>query len=162
MKDDARMKIKGRCVNSWTAYAAALWALIFAGFHVIWAAGWYVGLDAEQAKIAFSKTPFFIYDLIVAGICVVAVPVALALAMPWGRRLPRGLLGLVAWTGSGLLVIRSVASIAQTVYLIAAKRFALRDMGIWEPWFYLGATLFTASAWRYWRRDATDRRRRVD
>lgn len=63
LKDDASVKSKGRCVNSWTAYAAALWALIFAGFHVIWATGWYVGLDVEQAQIAFSKTPFFVYDL---------------------------------------------------------------------------------------------------
>jgi Protein of unknown function (DUF3995) len=130
LKGDACVKSKGKRVNSWTAYAAALWALIFAGFHVIWATGWRVGLDAEQARIAFSKTPFFVYDLVVAGMCVVAAPVALALTMPWGRRLPRGLLGLVAWTGSGLLVIRSVASIAQTAYLIATERFALRGMGI--------------------------------
>jgi hypothetical protein len=24
-------------------------------------------------------------------------------------------------------------------------------MGIWEPWFYLGAALFAVSTWSYWR-----------
>src|SRR5215510_6932874 len=123
VKNDARTKSKGGLADSWTAYAAALWALIFGIFHLIWASGWYVGLDAEQARIAFAKTFTLVYDLVVAGICIVAVPVALGLTMPWGRRLPQRLLGVVAWIGSGLLVIRSVASIVQTVYLIVVERF---------------------------------------
>ncbi len=136
---------------SWAAYAAALWALIFAVFHVIWATGWYVGLDPEQARIAFAKTPFFVYDLVVAGMCAFAVPVALALAMPWGRRLPRRLVGLFAWGGTGLLVLRSVASIVQTVYLIGSGQFVVESRGLWELWFYLGATLFSLGTWRFWR-----------
>jgi hypothetical protein len=36
------------------AYAAARWAFIFATFHVIWAAGAYPLLDAEQARVAFA------------------------------------------------------------------------------------------------------------
>ena len=131
--------------------------LIFGIFHLIWASGWYVGLDAEQARIAFAKTFTLVYDLVVAGICIVAVPVALGLTMPWGRRLPQRLLGVVAWIGSGLLVIRSVASIVQTVYLIVVERFG--GMGVWEPWFYLGAFLFSASTSRYWRREARAQRR---
>src|SRR5512145_987295 len=27
-------------VGPWVAYAAALWALVFAAFHIVWAAGW--------------------------------------------------------------------------------------------------------------------------
>jgi hypothetical protein len=67
---------------SWAAYAAALWALIFAVFHAIWATGWYVGLDPERARIAFAKTLFLVYDLVAACLCAFAVRVALALAMP--------------------------------------------------------------------------------
>jgi hypothetical protein len=89
---------------SWAACAAALWALIFAVFHAIWATGWYVGLDPERAHIAFAKTPFLVSALVVACLCAFALPVALALAMPWERRLPRRLVGLFAWGGTGLLV----------------------------------------------------------
>jgi len=37
-----------------TAYAAPVWALVFAVFHFVWASGWYIVLDAEQARIAFA------------------------------------------------------------------------------------------------------------
>lgn len=136
---------------SWAAYAAALWALIFAIFHVIWATGWYVGLDPEQARMAFAKKSFLVYDLVVAGMCVLAVPVALALAMPWGRRLPRRLVGLLAAGGTGLLVLRSVASVVQTLYSAVRGQFVVEATGLWEPWFYLGAILFGLGTWRFWR-----------
>jgi hypothetical protein len=134
----------------WPAYGAALWALIFAIFHVIWATGWYVGLDAETASVAFSKTPFLVYDLVVVGVCIFAVPVALGLAMPWGRRHAR-LVTLFAWIGTGLLVVRSVASIIQSIYLIVTCQFPIETRSLWELWFYLGAILFSLATWRFWR-----------
>lgn len=138
---------------AWAAYAAALWALIFAAFHVIWATGWYVGLNSETARVAFAKTPFFVYDLVVVGLCAFAVPVALGLAMSWGQRLPR-LVGFFAWIGTGILVLRSVASIIQAVYLIATGRFPIEIRGLWELWFYLGAILFTVATLHFWRHRA--------
>jgi hypothetical protein len=139
----------------WLAYAAAGWALVFAGFHIVWAAGWYIGLDPVQAAAAFAVPWKLAYDLVVAGMCIVAVPVVLALAMPWGRRVPRRLLSTLAWTGTGLLVLRAVASLIEAVYLLLVGRFSLRDLGVWEPWFYLGATLFGINVWRYWRQGRT-------
>jgi hypothetical protein len=139
---------------SWAAYAAALWSLIFAVFHVIWAAGWYIGLDPEAARKAFAKTPFLVYDLVVAGICVFAVPVALALTMSWGRRLPRRPVGFFAGIGTGLLVLRSVASVVQGAYLIATRQLPIETQGLWELWFYLGAILFSLATWGFWRRSA--------
>jgi hypothetical protein len=135
---------------AWAAYAAALWALIFAVFHVIWATGWYVGLNPETARVAFAKTPFFVYDLVVVGLCAFAIPVALGLAMSWGQRVPR-LVGFFAWSGTGLLVLRSAASIIQAVYLIATGRFLIEISGLWELWFYLGAILFSVATLRFWR-----------
>lgn len=135
----------------WVAWAAAVWALVFAVVHLVWGAGWYVGLDAATARAAFANPWFLAYDLAVAGACLVAVPVALALGMPWGRRVPRRLLGTIAWTGTVLLGLRSVASLIQAAYVVVTGRFTLRAMGIWEPWFYLGAVLFGLSTWRYWR-----------
>ena len=135
-------------VGPWVAYAAAFWAAVFASFHIVWAAGWYPLLDAEQARIAFATPWKWAYDVVVAAMCVIAVPVALAPVISWGRHLPRRLIYTLAWIGSALLVLRSVASLAQAGYLIATGRFRLADMGIWEPWFYLGAVLFSLSTWR--------------
>ena len=132
----------------WIAYAAALWALVFAIFHIVWAAGWYPLLDAEQTRIAFATPWKWTFDVVVAAMCVIAVPVALAPVMSWGRHVPRGLIYTLAWIGSALLVLRSVASLVQAGYLISVGRFRWADMGIWEPWFYLGAILFTLSTLR--------------
>lgn len=101
--------------SNWAGYAAALWALIFAVLHLVWAAGWYVGLEPEQARKAFEKKWFLVYDIVVAGICALAVPVALALVQPWGRRQHRWLVGLFAFVGTALLVLRSAGTIIQTV-----------------------------------------------
>lgn len=138
----------GLRVGAWVAYGAALWASVFATFHIVWAAGWYPLLDAQQARAAFATPWKWTYDVVVAAMCIMAVPVALAPVMSWGRNVPRRLIYTLAWIGSALLVLRSVASILQAYYLIVRGRFRLADMGIWEPWFYLGAILFCLSTWR--------------
>ena len=135
-------------IGPWVAYAAASWAAVFAVFHIIWAAGAYPLLDAEQARAAFATPWKWAYDVAVAGMCVIAVPVALAPVMSWGQRSPRRLIYTVALIGTVLLVLRAVASVLQTVYLLSAGRFQLAAMGIWEPWFYLGAVLFGLSTRR--------------
>jgi Protein of unknown function (DUF3995) len=135
-------------VGPWVAYAAALWAFVFAAFHIVWAAGWYPLLDAEQARIGFATPWKWAYDVVVAAMCVIAVPVALAPVRPWGQHLPRRLIYTLAWIGTALLVLRAVASLIQAGYVLITGRFRFEDMGIWEPWFYLGAILFTLSTWR--------------
>ncbi len=135
-------------LHCWIAYAAAGWALIFGVFLIVWAAGWYIGLDPVQARAAFAVPWKLAYDLAAAGMCMIAVPGALALAMPWGR-VPRRLLVPLAWTGTGLLVLRALASVIQTGYLLATGQLSLRAMGVWEPWFYVGAALFTSNLWLY-------------
>jgi hypothetical protein len=137
--------------DSWTGYAAALWALIFAVLHVVWAAGWYVGLDPELSRKAFQQRWFLIYDLVVAGLCAVAVWVALALVQPWGMRLPRSVVGGLAWCGSAVLILRGGAGAAQTAYVAATGRSILGVYRLWEVWFCLGALLFGLSTWRFWR-----------
>jgi hypothetical protein len=136
--------------GSWTGYAAALWALIFAVLHFVWAMGWYVGLDQELSRKAFQQRWFLIYDLVVAGLCIVGVWVALALVQPWGRRLPRSLVGGLAWCGSVLLLLRGGAGAAQTAYVAATGPSVLVAYRIWEVWFCLGALLFGLSTWRFW------------
>jgi hypothetical protein len=143
-------------VGPWIAYAAALWASVFAIFHIIWAAGWYPLLDAEQARVAFATPWKWAYVVVVATMCVIAVPVALAPVTRWGRYAPRRLIYTLAWIGTALLLLRSVASLIQAAYFVATARFRVSTMGIWEPWFYLGAILFSLSTWRSrrWRNEA--------
>jgi len=100
-------------------YGAALWALIFALLHIAWAAGWYVGLPAEKAREAFQKPWFLAYNLIAAGMCAVAVPLALALTQQWGRRLPVRLLIFAGWSVAGILALRGVAGVIKMAYLTA-------------------------------------------
>jgi hypothetical protein len=137
----------------WAAYGAAIWASIFAVFHIVWAAGWYPLLNAEGAQIAFAVPWKWAFDVIVAAMCVIAVPIALAPVTSLGDYLSRRLVFALAVTGSVLLVLRSTASLVQVGYLISTGRFA--GVGIWEPWFYLGAVLFALSTWQ-------SRRVRVD
>jgi hypothetical protein len=118
--------------------------------HIVWAAGWHVGLRAEDAQKAFAQPWFIAYDVLVAGICALAVPVALALVQPWGRRVPRGLVGFFAWGGTALLVLRGGASIIQALHNVFNGRFVAGPMHLWEVWFYVGAVLFAVSTWRFW------------
>jgi hypothetical protein len=134
--------------SPWVAYAAALWAFVFAVFHAIWAAGWYPLLNAERARAAFAVPWKWTFDVVVTIMCVIAVGVALAPVTAWGRRIPRRPVFVVACIGSGLLILRAVASLIQIGWLMAVGRLGVISVGIWEPWFYLGAVLFGLSTWR--------------
>lgn len=135
----------------WAPYAAAVWALMFSVLHIVWAAGWYIGLNQDTARQAFQQRWFLVYDLIVAAVCGLGVAVALALVKPWGRRLPRWLVGALAWSGTGLLVVRGGAGAAQTAYFAATGRNVVAASTFWEIWFCVGAALFGLSTWRFWR-----------
>jgi hypothetical protein len=41
----------------------------------------------------------------------------------------------------------------QAAYLLIFRQFGVKDLGVWEPWFYLGATLFATDLWLYWRQE---------
>lgn len=137
-----------RWTSAWVGYAAALWSLVFGIFHVVWAAGWYLGLPAGAGK-AFEQTWVLVYDLVIAGICFFAVFVALALVQPWGQRLPRRVVSVVAWTGTGLLVLRGGGGAMQTAYFAATGRDINNVWAVWEAWFCVGAVLFWLSTRRF-------------
>ena len=139
-----------RSSKAW-GYAAALWALIFTLLHVVWWSGWYVLLPQEEARWAFSRRWFRVYDLVVAGACLLAVFVALALVQPWGRRVPRLLLSFLAWAGTALLVLRGGGTVLQTAYLVVTRRYAFQPMHLYEIWFWLGAVLFSMTLLRFYR-----------
>lgn len=135
--------------NFWAAYAAAVWALLFAVLHVVWAFGWYVGLDAEQARRAFQQNWFLVYDLIAAAMCAFGVIIVLAIIRSWERVVPRRILKLLLWFGTGLLVLRGAAGIIKIIYLAATGRNILETAALWDVWFCLGALLFCLTIWQF-------------
>lgn len=148
-RDDVGSRTRTR--GAWAAYGAAAWALTFSTFHFMWAAGWYVGLDHGSAQEAFQRRWFLVYDLVVAVVCLLAVAVALALVRPWGRRLPRRLLGGLAWSGTGLLALRGGAGVLQSAYFVATGAAWSPRSAFWQVWFCIGAALFGLGTWRFWR-----------
>jgi hypothetical protein len=140
--------IAKRWPGPWVGYAAAGWAFVFTFLHVAWALGWYIALSDEVARIAFDQTWKLIYDIVIAGMCALAVVVALALVQPWGRRVSQRWLNILAVSGTALLVLRGGGGLIQTVYLIARGRYSPEPMHLYEVWFCLGAFLFAATLWR--------------
>lgn len=138
-----------RAKGFWIEYGAALWAFAFAALHFVWAMGWYIGVDAESARKAFERRWFLIYDLIAAGLCFLAVALALALVQSWGRRLPSFLINVTAWTCAGVLALRGAAGGVFAVYLAAVGNSLSSVLSFWDLWFCLGAVLFAASIWRF-------------
>jgi hypothetical protein len=134
--------------REWPAYLAATWAGIFAVLHLVWASGWYIGLDQESARRAFAQRWFLVYDLVVAAMCVVAVAVAVALVRPIGSRL-QPFVRALAWSGTGLLALRGGAGVLQTLFLLASDRQVQSMFWLWDVWFCAGAFLFALSCWRF-------------
>ena len=147
--------MKASKLGRWPGYAAAVWALIFALFHVLWAAGWYIGLEYEPAQHAFGKEWFLVYDIVVATMLVFAVFVALSLVGAWGKRVPRRLVRFLAWSGTVLLLVRGGGGALQDLYLVAVGRMVWKPMLVWEVWFCVGAGLFLLTSWRFGRGQET-------
>ena len=87
--------------RSWPAYGAAVWSLVFAFFHMVWAMGWYVGLEQETARRAFDTTWKLVYDIVIAGLCVLGVCLGLAFVQPWGDGCLDGVSTLLAGAQPG-------------------------------------------------------------
>jgi Protein of unknown function (DUF3995) len=90
------------------ANAAFVWTLAFIALHVYWYLGGRVGFgdQADPLPGAPSSLGDWIFTVVVAAMFVAGLAVPLALARPWGRRLPRRLLVWSMWIGCAVLVAR--------------------------------------------------------
>ena len=101
-------------VSRRAAYAAFGWVLIFIAWHVVW---YVTGLPFTHhhhwsgAALVLFWGATAIMDVIWA----VGIVLPLALARPWGRRVPRWMLLWTAWTGCALLGARGIAGVADDV-----------------------------------------------
>jgi hypothetical protein len=144
--------------RSWAGYAAAAWALVFAGPHFYWGVGGAVGLDAALNRgIVEGRSVWFLALNWGIGIfCVTGGVVALATVRPWGRRMPARLLRGLTWLGFvllaaldiyvefglGLTGITPIPADQLNEYLRLARWFLF----LWLPWFTLGAVAWGALA----------------
>lgn len=101
-------------VSRRAAYAAFGWVLTFLAWHVVWAV---TGLPFPSSSHfhGAALVLFWASGAITWVIWAVGIVLPVALARPWGRRVPRWMLLWAAWTGCALLGARGIAGIADDV-----------------------------------------------
>jgi len=148
--------------TAWAAYAACVLALLYAIPSFYWAAGGTIGLDTVGGAIeelARARDPAGVALGIGAGVLKVAGAVlALALVRPRGRRVPRRLVGGVAWAASVVLTLYGGLLVAVGALVLAGvigpagpvDRTALRwHVLLWDLWFLVWGLLLGVAAWHY-------------
>ena len=146
----------------WTGFAAAAVAFAFAAVSLYWALGGRALLDTLGGEI--ERRARAGDDVLLAANAVGVVlkllggVLALALVQPWGERLPRRPLLVVAWAGAAVLTVYGVLQTVSIV-LVALDRLELDEpldtralrwrMFLWEPWFLVWGVLLGAAAWHF-------------
>jgi hypothetical protein len=150
--------------TAWAAYAACALALLSAIPSFYWAAGGRIGLATVGGaieEVARARDPAGVALGIGAGVLKVAGAVlALALVRPWGRGVPRRLLGGVAWAASVVLTLYGGLLVAVGALVLAGvirpagpvDRTALRwHVLVWDLWFLVWGLLLGVAAWHHGR-----------
>jgi hypothetical protein len=150
---------KSSSLNRGLAYAASLWAFLFAALSFYWGLGGRRGATTlGPAIMAAATDPLFVLVGLwgVGVVKAIGGVVALALVQPWGQRLPRRLLRAAAGIGGGLAFLYGAASWVQHALMLSGVvtlpaglgRTAARwHLFLWDPWWMLGGALFVALAW---------------
>ena len=155
------MKSQQRYIRS--AYAASMWAFIFAATSFYWAAGGTFGVStvgSEIISIATTYKTLFSIILWLDGIAKTLLGLlALGLVQSWGRVFPRKFLLVASWvigllmaaygatelivTGTSALLMKTgVIAISPSVDWVGIEG----HLAIWDPYWLLGGILFMLSA----------------
>ena len=151
-----------------TAYAAAIAAFGYALVDLYWALGGRallstVGGYVEQLARRGGALPVLI-ALAATTAKVAGGVLALALARPWGRVVPRGWLLAGSAGASALLVVYGGVNVLLEALVLSGvihpagsvNRTALRwHAGVWDLWFLVWGILLALATIGYWRRTAT-------
>lgn len=145
--------------SPWPCYAAAAAAFSFAAVSFYWALGGLAGLSSlgdDFKELARARDPTLITIVWITAVLKAAVgALALALVQPWGARLPRRWLLLLAWGCAAILILygllqeASVALVMLDVITPAepADPTVLRwRLLLWEPWFVVWGVLLGLAA----------------
>ena len=150
--------------TAWAAYLACALAWLYAVPSFYWTLGGTAGLDTVGGAIeelARTRDPAGIALGLGAGILKVAGGLlALALVRPWGRGIPRRLLGGAAWTASAVLTAYGGVLVAAGALVLIGlispsgpvDRTALRwHVLLWDLWFLVWGLLLGLATWQYGR-----------
>jgi hypothetical protein len=150
--------------TAWAAYAACALSLLSAVPSFYWALGGTAGLDTVGGAIeelARTRDPAGVALGIGAGVLKVAGGLlALALARPLGRAVPRRLLLGAAWAASTVLTAYGGLLVAVGALVLTGvirpsgqvDRTALRwHVLLWDLWFLVWGLLLGVAAWHYGR-----------
>lgn len=157
--------------TGYAGYATCVWALAFAALSFYWAAGGTAGastIGPALTSLALTRDPGFIAILWITGaLKAIAGLLALALARPWGRLIPRWLLLAAGWGAGTALILYGGASFVQHALMVAGIIVIPAGLGataarwhvlLWDPWWLLGGILFAIAAWQFGR-ETSDRGR---
>ena len=146
--------------ETWAAYAACVWALLFALMSFYWALGGQLGLNTLGAGIrALAHDPGFVAIVWLTGIAkVIGGLFALTLVRPWAHWLPPIWKLALAWIGgAGLALYGGVNLIVEWLVVVGVIQMNGLEVTegirwhawLWDPWWLLGGVLFLLAAWRY-------------
>lgn len=148
-----------RSRSVWPAYAAAIWAFLFALQSFYHAAGGTFGVHTFAQRIVDlgeARDPDFIRLVWATGVLkVLAGLLALSLVRPWGRLIPRRLLLIAVWGAGVFLVLYGGAGLIEAGLMEAGVIRIPESMGaravrwyvlFWKPWWLLGGLLFILAA----------------
>src|SRR5215469_4698953 len=147
----------------WVSYGACGWAFLFAALSFYWALGGTAGADTISpaiVQLARTHVPWIFAALwITAIIKVFSGFVALALVRPWGSRVPRWVLLILAWGAGTLLFVHGglyfvvgVLALSGAISVRTPETVLHWYTFLWGPWWLLGGILFLIAAWIYVRR----------
>jgi hypothetical protein len=150
------------------AYAAGGWAFLFAALSFYWALGGTAGSETVSpaiVQLARAHVPWVMAALWISAIIkVVSGLVALALIQPWGSRVPRWILLLLAWGAGALLFVHGGLYFAVGVLALSGAISVSTPATVlpwftflWGPWWLMGGLLFLLAAWSYVRRSPQGR-----
>lgn len=141
------------------AYVTSAWYAAYIPLHL------YLALGGTAILPAFAPTVATFPQLRMAnwiaslGLGVGAV-LALALARPWGRRIPRSILLAATWLGcvvpaahgiygivNRVSVITGISTLNAQAFTLPKDVWVLWDLLVFEPWFLFAGILFGASGW---------------
>lgn len=147
----------------WPVFAAAAWAVVFAGFNVQWELGGRFGAHLMRLDEVVADPAFILANRVAIVAKLAAGALALASLHPAAAKGSRRLLLQVAlWGGGAVLILHGLAFAVQGVLLatgvipapvdVPAEEVAhyLRwSLGVWEPYWLLGGVLFLLTANRH-------------
>ncbi len=155
-----------RAPGAAAAYAAAVVAFGYALMSLYWALGGHALISTIGGYVErFARQGGALPVLVALAVTLAKLAgglLALALARPWGRVVPRRWLLAVSAVASGLLVVYGGLNVLLGALVLTGvihpaggvDRTALRwHVGVWDLWFLVWGILLALATLGYWRRN---------